>query len=84
VDAGETDPKNPDTDGGGVDDGTEVANGTDPLKSADDRASQPQPNNSPVVVETTLDGGAGGAINPLWLALLGLLGVIRRLMGKKD
>jgi hypothetical protein len=31
-----TDPLNPDTDGGGTNDGTEVANGTDPFNPADD------------------------------------------------
>lgn len=33
----ETDPDNPDSDGGGIDDGVEVNSGTDPLDSSDDR-----------------------------------------------
>lgn len=36
VDVYGTDPNNPDTDNGGVDDGTEVTNGTDPLFPFDD------------------------------------------------
>ncbi len=36
-----TDPNNPDTDGGGARDGTEVAAGTDPLDPADDAAALP-------------------------------------------
>ncbi|MBN2186094.1 MAG: right-handed parallel beta-helix repeat-containing protein [Dehalococcoidia bacterium] len=36
-----TDPNDPDTDGGGVKDGVEVARGTDPLESADDAPPHP-------------------------------------------
>jgi len=36
-----TDPNNADTDGGGEEDGEEVANGRDPLNSADDVPPQP-------------------------------------------
>jgi len=36
-----TDPNNPDTDGGGVKDGIEVARGTDPLDPADDARPSP-------------------------------------------
>jgi outer membrane protein OmpA-like peptidoglycan-associated protein len=36
VDEGESDPNNPDTDGGGIPDGEEVANGDDPTAAGDD------------------------------------------------
>lgn len=39
VDVYGTDPANPDTDGGGDDDGTEAVNGTDPLDPSDDVAN---------------------------------------------
>ncbi|MBR4985370.1 MAG: hypothetical protein IKY83_06505 [Proteobacteria bacterium] len=39
IDAGETDPNKFDTDNGGIDDGTEVGRGTDPLDPSDDFAT---------------------------------------------
>ena len=47
-----TDPLNPDTDGGTVNDGDEVADGTDPLESEDD--GQAPPNEPPVAEDQAL------------------------------
>ncbi len=77
------DPQDPDTDAGGVEDGAEVVNGTDPLDGADDlqaRVAGPTGRSGPAAAAddpapTGCDTGSGG---PAWsLAALGAL-LLRR------
>ena len=74
VDAGETDPLKADTDGGSVDDGTEVNRGTDPLDPSDDKPAVAGP--------TEDDGGCSCRVSRApaspWLLGLSLLGLLLR------
>ena len=75
----ETDPTNPDTDEGGVSDGDEIAQGTDPNNPSDDIPEDDVPIASGGKVDAGCAGDTTGAPVGLWALLVGvLLPLVRR------